>query len=96
MKNLRNDSLGGFRTSEMSEGACSSRACSALSKKKKKSLFNKLRTLDRKISRLRLRLFWDIFHLEDDKKLLKQINKLDLQRKNIRLQRKGYNVPHGT
>jgi hypothetical protein len=81
------NSLGGKNNHGRMSGARSSRASS--------TIFKKLQKLDRQISKLTNRLVPTgpfIFHYGKNlnKKLEEQIKKLDLKRKEVRLQRKKY------
>ena len=80
-------SLGGENSRRRTSGTRSSRVLS--------TNFKKLQKLDREISILQNRItpFWDFnfgFGKHKNKKLEEQIKKLDLKRKEVRLERKKY------
>ena len=82
-------SLGGENSRRRTSGTRSSRVLS--------TNFKKLQKLDREISRLQNRInsFGDFnfdFGKHKNKKLEEQIKKLDLKRKDVRLERKKYNL----
>lgn len=86
---ISKNSLGGQNNHGRMSGARSSRASS--------TIFKKLQKLDREISRLQERLiFTGTFRFDfgkhRNKKLEEQIKKLDLKRKEVRLERKKYKV----
>jgi hypothetical protein len=82
-------SLGGENSRRRTSGTRSSRVLS--------TIFKKLQKLDREISRLQNRInpFGDFnfgFGKHKNKKLEEQIKKLDLKRKEVRLERKKYKL----
>ena len=85
---ISKNSLGGKNNHGRMSGARSSRASS--------TIFKKLQKLDRQISRLQNQLypFFGTFFFDykkhTNKKLEEQIKKLDLKRKEVRLERKKY------
>jgi hypothetical protein len=86
MKNTK-VSLGGENSRRRTSGTRSSRVLS--------TIFKKLQKLDREISRLQNQItpFGDFnfgFGKHKNKKLEEQIKKLDLKRKEVRLERKKY------
>jgi len=86
---ISKNSLGGQNNHGRMSGARSSRASS--------TIFKKLQKLDRDISRLQNRItpFGDFnfdFGKYPNKKIMDKIKKLDMQRKEVRLERKKYNL----
>jgi len=86
---ISKNSLGGKNNHGRMSGARSSRASS--------TIFKKLQKLDRDISRLQEQVistgaFCFDFGKHRNKKLEEQIKKLDLKRKEVRLERKKYNL----
>jgi hypothetical protein len=82
-------SLGGQNNHGRMSGTRSSRVLS--------TIFKKLQKLDREISKLQNRItpFGDFdfgFEKHRNKKLEQQIKKLDLKRKEVRIERKKYNL----
>lgn len=84
---ISKNSLGGQNNHGRMSGARSSRASS--------TIFKKLQKLDREISKLKNQLnpFYSFdFGKHRNKKREEQIKKLDMQRKEVRLERKKYKV----
>lgn len=82
MKTTR-DSLGGQNSNRRISGARSSRALS--------TIFQKLRKLDSRITKLDQQISgWFIVNSENS--LIKKRKELDMKRKQLRLQRKGYDT----
>ena len=86
---ISKNSLGGQNNHGRMSGARSSRASS--------TIFKKLQKLDREITKLQNRInpfgaYSFDFGKHRNKKLEEQIKKLDMKRKEVRLERKKYNL----